>query len=302
MDEIPVRGGAHQGSTVVKGEGGWHRRGYLPHFDTDTIPQSVTFHLADSIPAALLAAWRDELAQVSTPGSASIIPGSAGVSPVPVVPGSAGISPVPVVPGSAGVPPVPVSVAPDDPPVPIVPGSAGVPPVSALPNAGTGETPALPGPALDHARILRRRIEAYLDRGEGQAWLRDPRIAGLVQDALRHFDGTRYHLHAWAVMPNHIHALLTLTTGGDLSAVVHSWKSYTAKAANRALGRTGTFWQADYFDRGIRDQRHFAAVVSYIEENPVKAGLCATSDAWPYSSRGYDAHWRTVDMPVDKNG
>ncbi len=155
---------------------------------------------------------------------------------------------------------------------------------------------------MDHARILRRRIEAYLDRGEGQAWLRDPRIAGLVQDALRHFDGTRYHLHAWTVMPNHIHALLTLTTGGDLSAVVHSWKSYTAKAANRALGRTGTFWQADYFDRGIRDQRHFAAVVSYIEENPVKAGLCATSDAWPYSSRGYDAHRCTMNMPVDKNG
>jgi len=149
---------------------------------------------------------------------------------------------------------------------------------------GTGETPALPRASSDNARILRRRIEVYLDRGDGRACLRDPRIAGLVQDALCHFDGTRYHLHAWVVMPNHVHILLAMAAGDDLSSVVQSWKSYTAKAANRILGRTGTFWQADYFDRYIRDERHFAAVAAYIDEHPVKAGLCSAGEAWPYRS------------------
>jgi putative DNA methylase len=55
---------------------------------------------------------------------------------------------------------------------------------------------------------LRRRIEEYLDAGHGACWLRRPEIAALVEGALRYFDGQRYRLLAWCVMPNHVHTLI----------------------------------------------------------------------------------------------
>jgi REP element-mobilizing transposase RayT len=133
-------------------------------------------------------------------------------------------------------------------------------------------------------RELRRRIEAYMDAGSGECWLRDPRIASIVRDALRHFEGTRYRQHAWVVMPNHVHTLFTPLMGFGLSEIIHSWKSFTAKLANRTLGRAGKFWAEDYFDRFIRDEEHFHRVLAYIEENPVKAGLCSKKEDWPFSS------------------
>lgn len=69
-----------------------------------------------------------------------------------------------------------------------------------------------------------------------------------------------------------------------MSGIVHSWKSYTANKANRLLRRQGDFWHRDYFDRYIRDDRHFAAAVRYIEENPLRAGLCAAQVEWPFGS------------------
>ncbi|HAT10367.1 MAG TPA: isochorismate synthase, partial [Planctomycetes bacterium] len=93
--------------------------------------------------------------------------------------------------------------------------------------------------------------------------------------AILHFDGARYRIHAWCVMPNHVHVLVELPPGIQLAGIVHSWKSFTAKAANARLGRTGEFWQPEYFDHLIRDQADFAHAVRYIEQNPVMAGLTA---------------------------
>jgi REP element-mobilizing transposase RayT len=130
----------------------------------------------------------------------------------------------------------------------------------------------------------RRRIETYLDAGFGRAWLREVHIAELVQNSLLHFDGERYYLHAWVIMPNHVHVLLTPCTGWSLSEILHSWKSYTAKEANHILGRTGNFWEEEYFDRFIRNEQHFIATVDYIESNPVKAGLCIRNEEWEFGS------------------
>jgi REP element-mobilizing transposase RayT len=152
---------------------------------------------------------------------------------------------------------------------------------------------ALPAQVLSHLQEIlpreadaarRQRIEAYLDAGHGACSLRDPRIGGLVEGSLLHFDGRRYRLLAWAVMPNHVHALVELIPGYPLPGIVHSWKSFTAKAANRILGRTGEFWQREYFDRYIRDAAHFEAARAYIHENPVKAGLVARAEDWAFSS------------------
>lgn len=130
----------------------------------------------------------------------------------------------------------------------------------------------------------RAQLEDYLNVSYGVCYLRDPRIGRMVEEVLLHFDGERYRLIAWVVMPNHVHVLIETFEGYPLPAVVQSWKSYTAKQANLLLGHTGRFWYRSYFDRYVRDERHFWAVVNYIHNNPVKAGLVADPKDWHFSS------------------
>ena len=140
--------------------------------------------------------------------------------------------------------------------------------------------------ALEDEREKRIKIEAYLDSGCGECFLRQPKIAALVQANLLHFDGSRYRLLACVVMPNHVHALIE-TSQTPLAEILHGWKSYTGKAANRLLKRSGDFWQAEYFDRFIRDEEHFRKAAHYIENNPVRAGLVKSPDEWIFSSALY---------------
>lgn len=135
--------------------------------------------------------------------------------------------------------------------------------------------------------IMRRRVEAYLDQGHGNCYLREPRIAAMVQDALLFHDQTKYRLAAWVIMPNHVHLLCTPAAAHNLAEIMHSLKSYTSNEANKMLVRNGRFWQKEYFDRYIRNARHFAKVVSYIENNPVKARLCERVEDWPFSSASF---------------
>ena len=129
-------------------------------------------------------------------------------------------------------------------------------------------------------------IEKFLDSGAGACHLRNPAIAADVADTLRHFDGQRYRLFAWCVMPNHVHAVVKLFPGQTLASVVHSWKSFTARRANAALGRRGTFWQREYYDHLIRDEGEFERAIRYVAENPEKAKLRDWKWVWV---RGRDA-------------
>jgi len=90
------------------------------------------------------------------------------------------------------------------------------------------------------------------------------------------------NLGSWVVMPNHVHALLYPLA--DLSRVVSGIKVTSAKQANRLLNRTGAFWSRDYFDRWVRNSREEQRIARYIENNPVKAGLCCEASAWACSS------------------
>jgi REP element-mobilizing transposase RayT len=143
--------------------------------------------------------------------------------------------------------------------------------------------------------LLQRRIEAYLDQGYGSCYLKDERIATLVQNSFLYFDGERYRLSAWVVMPNHIHLLLTPIGEYTLSSIMHSLKGYTSSESNKILSRSGKFWQEDYFDRYIRDVDHFEKAVVYIENNPVKAGLCKHSNDWRFSSAYFRARTTSTD-------
>ncbi|MEK7698978.1 MAG: transposase [Planctomycetota bacterium] len=129
------------------------------------------------------------------------------------------------------------------------------------------------------------KIEAFLDSGYGECWLKLDDIGKLVADALCHFDGERYNLHAWVVMPNHVHAVLTPKSPHTLSSILHSWKSFTAKEANSLLGRKGCkFWQRESYDHLVRDEDDFFLACNYTVNNPVKAGLCQKTEEWLLSS------------------
>jgi REP element-mobilizing transposase RayT len=133
-------------------------------------------------------------------------------------------------------------------------------------------------------RAYRAKVEQFLGAGHGACWLRQPDVAHAVVDAWFHSDGERYDLREWVVMPNHVHVIVTPASGTSLSDIVQGWKSFTARQINRLLGRTGTMWQADYWDTYIRDDDHLAQATRYIRHNPVKANLCAAAEDWPWSS------------------
>jgi len=126
--------------------------------------------------------------------------------------------------------------------------------------------------------------DELLDRSLGNCWLRRGEIAQLVEDAFLAFDGVRYRLLAWTIMPNHVHVLISTMPGWPLGGLISSWKRFTAREANKLLGSVGAFWQVDYWDRFIRNDDHYSAVVSYIDLNPVKANLVADASSWPWGS------------------
>jgi putative DNA methylase len=137
----------------------------------------------------------------------------------------------------------------------------------------------------DSAR--RRKLEAWLDRGHGDGWLRQPPIADLVESKLREHDGRNYRLQAWVIMPNHVHLVVEVWQT-PLSELLKLWKGGSARTANLALHRSGSFWEREYFDTLIRDEAHLRQAIRYTEDNPVKAKLVAERKLWRWSS----ARWR----------
>ncbi len=127
-------------------------------------------------------------------------------------------------------------------------------------------------------RSLLGRAERHLDSGLGECHMRDSRIAKIVADAIQHFQGTRYELFAWCVMPNHVHVVFSPLGENRLESVLHCWKSFSALIANRLLGRRGHFWQREYFDHLVRSEGSLLKITRYVKENPRKAGL----RSWPW--------------------
>lgn len=130
------------------------------------------------------------------------------------------------------------------------------------------------------------RADRELEKSRsGPHWLNKPEIAQSVVAALHRgeYDLRHYDLHAFVVMPNHVHVLLSPLR--ELERITNGLKGVTAREANRILGRTGApFWQDETYDHWIRDGAQFARVRRYIEQNPVTAGLANSPSDWPWSS------------------
>jgi REP element-mobilizing transposase RayT len=118
-----------------------------------------------------------------------------------------------------------------------------------------------------YRKYVSRDMEDFLDSGCGSCVLKDANIRKEVEDALHFFDGKRYRLHAFVVMPNHVHVLFALLSGYPQTKVLHSWKSFTATVINKALGRQGQLWQDESWDRLIRNENHYRNCLEYIQNN-----------------------------------
>ena len=159
----------------------------------------------------------------------------------------------------------------------------------------------------------RKRVDDWIDAGHGCCILREPAIAEMVQSTFLFFDGQRYRLFAWVVMPNHVHVLFQPLSEWTLAKIIGSWKKFTATricasagnanlrigdsvSANAEIGVPGKesgvpggrIWHREYWDRYIRDEVHFRQVVDYIHANPVKAGLVARAEGWRWSSAAWN--------------
>ena len=118
-----------------------------------------------------------------------------------------------------------------------------------------------------YVRLSAAHLEHWLDAGAGECILRDLRARRVVEDALRQDDGRRYVLYASVVMPNHIHVLLMPFPGESLRSVLESFKKFTSRRVNGALGRKGHVWQREYWDTLIRDMEHFEKARAYLVRN-----------------------------------
>ncbi len=165
---------------------------------------------------------------------------------------------------------------------------------------------------IDPKRIdseRRRMIEQALDAGHGSCVLKYPECAQCVIDSWKHYDGSRYRLMAWTVMPNHVHILFQQLENYRLADIISSWKKFTARRTN-ALIEPGELhgsialqinmscsgeqlsqrhlWHRDYWDRFIRNEEHYHSAIDYILNNAVKAGLAKKAEDWPWCGTALD--------------
>ena len=130
------------------------------------------------------------------------------------------------------------------------------------------------------------RVDKHLDAGHGVCHLRNPELAGIVAGAIQFFEGQRYELRAWVVMPNNVHAVVWPKPPNELSKILHSWKSFTAHEINKLLPeRMAPFWQSESYDHLVRDDDDLHRCCQYTLMNPVNAGLCARPEDWKWSSK-----------------
>ena len=135
--------------------------------------------------------------------------------------------------------------------------------------------PHIAAQRAEHHEKFTERFHQWLDAGMGQCWLRQPDISAVVEEALKFFDGERYVLGHYVIMPNHVHAVVRPVQEHLLKDILHSWKSFTAHKLNEMLGQQGQLWQDESFDCIIRSTAQLDKIAFYIQENPQKAGLKA---------------------------
>jgi len=129
--------------------------------------------------------------------------------------------------------------------------------------------------------------DQYLSKNVSPLWLMKPELADIVYNSLLFGNGEFYELHCFCIMPNHVHAFLTLKKRDNvthsLSFIMQNHKRFTARKCNILLNRTGQFWHREYFDHYCRTNEEFKNIVLYIINNPVKAKLIKNWQEWKFT-------------------
>ena len=112
--------------------------------------------------------------------------------------------------------------------------------------------PLSPQDAKEYAERFTHKIHRWLDAGYGACFLRAPKARHAMKNVLRFFENERYSLGKWVIMPNHVHVLVAPFKGYHLEAILHSWKSYSARQINAIGKRAGQVWQHESFDHIVR--------------------------------------------------
>ena len=120
----------------------------------------------------------------------------------------------------------------------------------------------------EYRRIWTARIENLLDAGYGACVLRDPACREILETSMRHDDGPAYRLGEFVIMPNHVHALVQMLPGHELSDAIKAWKSISARRIRKRLERLGSYWMDEYFDHIVRSNERLERFVDYIHQNP----------------------------------
>jgi REP element-mobilizing transposase RayT len=129
------------------------------------------------------------------------------------------------------------------------------------------------------AKLVGRKTELWLDAGHGDCLLKQAKAAKSIAESMHHFDGDRYELGCYVVMPNHVHVVVRPVKPQEhpLETILKSWKSFSAVQINRIRDGSGAVWQEESYDRILRDGEHLWRTVKYIGRNPVLAGLAPGS-------------------------
>lgn len=168
--------------------------------------------------------------------------------------------------------------------------------------------PCPPGQSEDDwqthcSKLLFVRYDHWLDSSPVVRHFDDHRLALEACNSLYHFAGERYDLLAYVIMPSHIHWVfrprdswvMSLTDAERRTPrerIMHSFKTHTALRCNELLGLSGAFWQSESYDHCVRQSLELERIIAYVENNPVKAGLVASPELWPYSSARDRLQWR----------
>jgi type I restriction enzyme R subunit len=125
----------------------------------------------------------------------------------------------------------------------------------------------------EFSETFNHQRDVFLDSCHGRCVLKRPNLSRIVADALLHFDGQRYRMGDFVVMPNHVHLLAAFATADTMRSQCDSWLHYTAAQINRLIGEKVKFWQQEPFDHLVRNLEQYEYLRRYIADNPRKAGL-----------------------------
>jgi len=150
----------------------------------------------------------------------------------------------------------------------------------------------------EQSRRYRKKQQEWLDQGYGSCVLRNPEVSEIVEQTLLNFDGERYRLGDYVVMPNHVHLIVAPGIGFHLPDIMHSWKSFSAQQINKLLGQTGVLWMDESFDHIVRREYFLEKFGIYIQDNPEKARLKPNAYRMGKGSLDIEAQNEQAGMPT----